>query len=277
MENISDHKDSLYIESKSFQTIRILNIFIYDRDVPRSEAEEILTTELLDRINKNEEFQHYIDFFLKIDSGWQYGNISFQRKLNNHNELLKLEWNEIDFSKEAFSQPLFIIFGSAFNESIDLSYRNSLQVIKEYERVRLEPISYYSYKSFKINNKFLNKNNEFNKFAVLLFQIADPTLSKSIANPDIFFSDEIFSIEKISLSSFGIVSFGLLRGDMEGYILFGMYNDNCIEKLKAFLIKNGAGFIKKILPIVLFECSFHEKYINPCNLDIFSEVEKFKI
>jgi hypothetical protein len=259
---------SLIIESKSFQTIRILNLFYSDNSLEReTEIMKTLSTNLIERLNGSEEFKFYIDFFLKIEKAWQGNRVSFQRKKSTKNV-----WKKIDFEECAFSHPLFLIIGSTFNEAIDLSYRNALQ-IKSQTGARIEPISYYAFGNFLINKEFPLENINNYNCAILFFQISDPRFTNKIDKPAQFFDNDIFHTKNDINDNYGVIAYGLLRGDMEGFILYGLKDAlNGLDKLKKSFCGERFGLLSSISPIALFYCSWEKRYEGSSNLELFSEI-----
>jgi hypothetical protein len=263
MQNNTNQNNSLYKESRNFQSIRILNVFYFDNLYPRNIKEKELSGQLINRLNNNEEFKHLIDFIFKIEEAWNFGNVEFQRTNKNSNK----DWQIMDFSNKAFSHPLYIVGSSTFNEDLDKSLRKALQVKIEHEIARLEPISYYAFGKFNKNSSVRNSDIINCKFGLLFFQIADPSLSEEIDNTDTFFNDKIFRTSRIT-EDFGVVAYGLLKGDMEGFILFALYDGILgIFKLQEHLKTVKFGILSKIMPIVLYGCDNERNYNHGFDFD----------
>jgi hypothetical protein len=254
--------NGLIQEAKAFQAIRVLNIFYEDNERKRDAFLNDLEDELFDRISSFEEFRFYIDAFFTITDAYYLNAITFQRRQLDHEK--KQTWTCIDFSEKAISHPAYLLFTSAFNEGIDKSFRNAIQVNNEDLNCRLEPISYYLFNQITFNKKYDLSEDEIKdkKLAVLFFQIRDAQLAKHLTDNDKLFSENLFQIPKKPNRDYDIVAYGILKGDIEGFILFDITN-RTKEQLMDFLNANGT--FAKYSPLSLYFCSWNEKFFKKEN------------
>ena len=254
---------SLLEEAKSFQAIRILNIFFEEMEMQREEKHiNYLSAKLFEVVNEFQEFKFHIDAFFFIDKAFYLNRVSYQRK-NEKSEIVPIK-----FDVEAISHPLYVLFTSAFNEGIDRSFRDAIQVLGSDSR--LEPISYYLFSPMKFNTKYVFDKTELRqkRFALMFFQIKDATLARHLTDEDKLFDAKLFNKEKNEIRDFEIIAYGILKGDIEGFILFDIKTTSEEAFLKKLQTSGTNSAIGKYCPLTVFFCHWEDKY---------SDTEKFEL
>lgn len=249
---------SLLQEAKGFQAIRVLNVFYADNERGRdTEISKDLTEKLFKRIDKFSEFSFYIDGFFHIYGAYYLNRISYQRKKSDDDKTLT-----IDFSKAAISHPLYILFTSAFNEGIDRTFRDAIEVNDGNHN--LVPISYYLFNPIRFNSQYKLNESELQqkKFALMFFQIGDASLAKHLTNEDKLFEASLFKSKQSKKSEYEIVAYGIIKGDIEGFILFDIRNSSEKDFL-SILEGSGEGSpLGKYHPLTVFFCRWEEQYAD---------------
>jgi len=266
----------LFKESKSFQVIRLLNIFFNDEPYPRAKKYKDEVWDLLiKRIENSPELNSFIDLFLYVERAWNLNEISYQRKIRRPSR--RKRQIEISFKQKAISHPLYIIFSSAFNDSMDQSFRDAVQIDTTHSFL-LEPLSYYVYGliGYHSKNELYSSDVSNKRYALLFFQIKAPRLSQFLTNRDLLFNDRIFSDHVSDPDGiFKILSFGILRGNIEGFIFFEIiHNDRKLEKFRNFINNARTGFFSEIIPLTLFSCKWQKGYNYVNNIAYLKAIEE---
>lgn len=247
---------SLLQEAKNFQAIRVLNVFYADNERARdNKISEDLAKKLFERIKKFSEFNFYIDGFFRINEAYYLNRISYQRKKSDDDKILP-----IDFSKTAISHPLYILFTSAFNEGIDRTFRDAIEVNDGNHN--LVPISYYLFNPIRFNASHKLSESELQQkhFALMFFQIGDASLAKHLTNEDKLFEKSLFKSKQGRMSEYEIVAYGIIKGDIEGFILFDI-KDSSEKDFLNILKGSGEGSpLGKYHPLTVFFCRWEKQY-----------------
>jgi hypothetical protein len=252
-------ESKLFSESKSFHTIRILNIFKYDTVLPKDmNIGNGQKGVLLQRINSHA-IKYYIDFFFKIENCYSLSEIQYQRS----------GWKPIRRAKPLilkentyYSHPLYIVIGSTFDEKQDNKYREVFQVDTD-DGYKLIPTTYYGYQNFKFNSAISDSDIENylqKKYLLLFFQVAGKEC-QYIEKPRRFFNEQMFSNRMCFDGKFSVLYYGLLKGDIEGFVLFELMPQYNIANLIAILTDANSLFFDGIKPLSLFECSWFTEYV----------------
>jgi hypothetical protein len=250
-------------DSKTFQSLRLINIFSLRGGTTRDfDGKETLSALFWERC-RLPEFRHCIDCAYFIQDCYEIRRPSLQRSAAPAGE-----WRPMNFGGMFLSQPLFLLFCSVFNETMDKDFRDAITIGNN--SVVLEAASFYLYEN-ELNNPQRSSlpSGTHCLDVVVLFQISNNALVNQIANPHGFFDDTLFrAVEKSA--KINTVKFGLLKGNLEGFILFRYNGDvpgDAIRDLQ-LLLEGNAGWLGNIRPITVFLCT-------PVQEDLWEDNDRF--
>lgn len=260
------------VENKEFQTIKILLARFYQKvkfnnrnkpNIIEHQPEEKIREALLDC----ESNPFFIDFMFDIEKRFSLYHPSLDRVFEDQDSKIADRGWESTISEEANVFPYYIMFTSAPNESVHKEIRDYFRKFSRNFYFYFQVITLDIYGNIEF---FLKQEQPYKQimnckqYYLLLFQIRSSYLEFSDDIVGFFKKERLGPLKSLYYGGgyeLFVIAFGLIKGESDGFILFGTKNEEDIMgTVKDFLLSEtitnlryGFLFFHKIAPLYLYK------------------------